>query len=65
MIGANLSKNSWVMIYSMNALGIKKPDLKIVAIVSVMAIMAIMLATSSAYASSADLNVTAKRSEIA
>ena len=64
MIGANLSKNSWVMIYSMNALGIKKPDLKIVAIVSVMAIMAIMLATSSAYASSADLNVVAKRSEI-
>ena len=64
MIGANLSKNSWIMIYSMNTLRIKKQDLKIVAIVSVMAIMAIMLATSSAYASSADLNVTAKRSEI-
>ena len=63
MIGANLSKNSYMMIYSMNALRVGKPDLRLVAIVSAAVIMAIMLATSSAYASPANLDIMAKESE--
>jgi len=63
MIGANLSKNSYMMIYSMNALRVGKPDLKLVAIVSAAVIIAIMLATSSAYASPANLDIMMKESE--
>ena len=47
----------------MNALRIRKPDLKLVAIVSAAVIVAIMLATSSAYASPANFDIMAKPSE--
>ena len=63
MIDANPSKNSYIMIYLMNALRIGKPNPKLIAIVSAAVIIAVMLATTSAYASPANLDIMARESE--